>query len=86
MFCANAAWLVLACIAFNLTRAAAAAAGSDLAKATTGTIRRTLVNLPARIATSARKVRLHLPQDWPWESAWTALFSHACSPPGAVTI
>ena len=85
VFCANAAWLVLACIAFNLTRAAAAA-GSDLAKATTGTIRRTLVNLPARIATSARKVRLHLPQDWPWESAWTALFSHACSPPGAVTI
>ena len=84
VFTANAAWLVLAVIAFNLTRAAAA--GSDLAKATTGTIRRKLVNLPARIATSARKVRLHLPQDWPWESAWTALFSHACSPPGAVTI
>ena len=84
VFTANAAWLVLAVIAFNLTRAAAA--GSDLAKATTGTIRRKLVNLPAGIATSARKVRLHLPQDWPWESAWTALFSHACSPPGAVTI
>ena len=84
VFTANAAWLVLAVIAFNLTRAAAA--GSDLAKATTGTIRRKLVNLPARITTSARKVRLHLPQDWPWESAWTALFSHACSPPGAVTI
>jgi hypothetical protein len=34
-FAANAAWLVLAVIAFNLTRAAATLTGSELAKATT---------------------------------------------------
>jgi hypothetical protein len=33
-FTANAAWLVLAVIAFNLTRTAATIAGADLAKAT----------------------------------------------------
>ncbi len=38
-FTANAAWLVLAVIAFNLTRAAATITGADLAKATTATIR-----------------------------------------------
>ena len=42
-FAANSAWLVLAAMAFNLTRAAAALSGPQLAKATTGTIRRTLI-------------------------------------------
>ncbi len=77
VFTANAAWLVLAAMAFNLTRSAAAAAGNGLAKARTGTIRRKLISVPARIASSARKVRLHLPADWPWETAWTALFTCA---------
>ena len=54
-FAANAAWLVLAVIAFNLTRAAATLSGPRLAKATTGTIRRTLIVVPARIAGSARR-------------------------------
>lgn len=75
VFTANAAWLVLAAMAFNLTRSAAAAAGNGLAKARTGTIRRKLISVPARIASSARKLRLHLPADWPWETAWTALFT-----------
>ena len=61
-FTANAAWLVLAVIAFNLTRAAATLAGTDLAKATTATVRRKLVTIPARVATSARRIVLHLPQ------------------------
>ena len=60
-FAANAAWLVLAVIAFNLTRAAAASTGPGLATATTGTLRRTLIAVPARIATSARRLVLHLP-------------------------
>jgi hypothetical protein len=42
-----------------------------------GTIRRKLISVPARMASSARKVRLHLPADWPWETAWTALFTRA---------
>lgn len=75
VFTANAAWLALAAMAFNLTRAAATAAGNGLAKARTPTIRRKLVSVPARIASSARKLRLHLPSHWPWETAWTDLYN-----------
>ena len=82
-FAANSAWLVLAVMAFNLTRAAASQTESELAKATTATIRRKLIIVPARIATSARRVTLHLPKDWPWETAWTALFDTVSDPPTA---
>ena len=74
-FSANAAWLVCAVIAFNLTRAAATLTGAPrLVKATTASIRRTLISVPARIASSARRLTLHLPTDWPWETAWNMLF------------
>ena len=86
VFAANAAWLVLAVIAFNLTRAAATIAGTGLAKATTATIRRKLVSVPARIASSARRITLHLPDQWPWETAWAALFNQTCGPPTSATI
>jgi len=75
-FTANAAWLVLATIAFNLTRAAATISGTKLARARTATIRRTLITVPARIAFSARRLTLHLPRGWPWESAWNTLFDN----------
>jgi len=80
-FNANAAWLVLAVIAFNLTRAAGTLAGGRLTKATTATVRRTLINVPARIASSARRLTLHLPHAWPWQDAWTQLFARTCGPP-----
>ncbi|HNV43106.1 MAG TPA: IS1380 family transposase, partial [Ornithinibacter sp.] len=74
-FTANSAWLVLAVIAFNLTRAAAAlTAAPELVRATTATVRRKLIHVPARVATSARRITLHLPQHWPWQPAWTHLF------------
>ena len=80
-FTANAAWLVLAVLAFNLTRAAATLTGQPaLAKATTATLRRKLVHVPARVASSARRLTLHLPTDWPWEQAWTELFVRTCGP------
>ena len=82
-FCANAAWLVLAVMAFNLSRAAAALTGPALAKATTATIRRKLISVPARIASSARRLTLHLPQHWPWEDGWTTLYTRVCGPPAA---
>ena len=84
VFTANAAWLVLAVIAFNLTRAAASLTNPQLAKATTATIRRKLITVPARVATSARRFTLHLPQAWPWETAWTALFDRVSDPPPAL--
>ena len=84
VFTANAAWLVLAVMAFNLTRAAASLTDPQLAKATTATIRRKLINVPARVATSARRITLHLPHTWPWETAWTALFDRVSDPPTAL--
>jgi len=84
-FTANAAWLVLAIMAFNLTRAAATLAGADLARATTATIRRKLITVPARVASSARRVTLHLPTAWPWETAWSRLFNHGCGPPATLS-
>ena len=80
-FNANAAWLVLAVMAFNLTRAAATLTGPALAKATTGTIRRKLIAVPARIASSARRITMHLPAGWPWRDAWLQLFAHGQGPP-----
>jgi Transposase DDE domain group 1 len=84
-FAANSAWLVCAVMAFNLTRAAGTIAGGRLAKATTATLRRTLVIVPARIASRARRLTLHLPIGWRWEHAWTELFNRTCGPPGAAT-
>ncbi len=74
-FNANAAWLVLACAAFNLTRAAGTLASTFHAKATGATLRRTLINIPARIATSARRIHLHLPEHWPWADGFTSLWT-----------
>jgi len=82
-FAANSAWLVLAAIAFNLTRAAGALASTFHAKATTGTIRAPLITVPARLAHSARRLRLPLPRAWPWQPAWTQLFDATCGPPAS---
>ena len=49
-FNANGAWLVLAAMAFNLTRAAGCLASTFHARATAATIRRHLISVPARIA------------------------------------
>jgi hypothetical protein len=84
-FSANGAWLVCAVLAFNLTRAAATIAGGALTRASTPTIRRTLINIPARVAYSARRLRLHLPQNWPWRDAWTALFTRAYARPATTS-
>jgi hypothetical protein len=84
-FNANAAWLVLAAIAFNLTRAAGTLADAFHAKATGATIRAHLIGVPARLARSGRARRgtlaLHLPTDWPWQDAWTDLFTAVTRPP-----
>ena len=74
-FAANSAWLVCAAMAFNLTRAAGALASVFHAKATTGTIRAQLINVPARLARSARRLTMHLPSAWPWENPWQQLIN-----------
>jgi Transposase DDE domain group 1 len=84
-FNANGAWLVMAAMAFNLTRAAGALASLFHARATTATIRRQLINVPARPVRSARRIYLRLPTNWPWADAWLNLFTAALAPPTAAT-
>ncbi len=76
-FWANSAWLVLAAIAFNLTRTAGTLASAFHAKATTGTIRAQLISVPGRLARSARRLVLHLPANWPWQTPWTLMAAAA---------
>jgi hypothetical protein len=82
-FQANAAWLALAALAFNL-RAAGTLAGTLHARATCATIRDHLINIPVRLARSARKLILHLPERWPWHEAFDNLFTTVHAPPQAV--
>jgi hypothetical protein len=79
-FWANSAWLVCAAMAFNLTRAAGTLASALHARATTGTIRAQLINVPARLARSGRRLTLHLPVAWPWERAWLRLVNDVGPP------
>jgi hypothetical protein len=83
-FNANAAWLILWAMSYNLLRAAGALASVFHAKATTATIRAHLIHLPARIARSARRLTLRLPRRWPWQDAWTQLFDTVHRPPEPV--
>ena len=80
-FTANAASLAFASISFTLTRATGAAAGGPHARATTPTLRRRLITVSARIASSARRLVLQLPHHWAWQHGWQTLFDSGCGPP-----
>jgi hypothetical protein len=79
-FTANAAWLALTVTAFNLLRAAGAAASVRHARARWATLRRHLIDVPARVASTARRLILHLPRHWPWQTAWQHLWAVATCP------
>ena len=66
--------MICAGIAHNLLRAAATLAGTGHRSARGATLRRHLVNIPARLARPQRKPILHLPTHWPWEPAWITLW------------
>ena len=70
VFTANAAWLVCAATAFNLTRATGALPSLFHAKATTATIRTQLIGAPARASHPGRRtcpcLRLGPPTRWRW--------------------
>ena len=74
-FAANAAWLTLAAIGNNLTRAVGCLGSLFHATARPATIRDQLINVPARIARSSRRVTLHLPTDWRWEHPWRSVIA-----------
>lgn len=80
-FHANAAWLALAAIAHNMTRALAALAQHGLWNATTATIRRTLIAIPARLVHSARRRHLRMPERWPWQQPYDRALRHITAIP-----
>jgi hypothetical protein len=86
-FGANSAWILCAAIAHNLLRAAGILAGAAHAVARAATLRRRIVNIPARLARPQRRPILHLPAHWPWAQAWTTLWHNTIgdSPPTTVT-
>ena len=82
-FGANSAWVLCAAISHNLLRAAGVLAGDQHTRARGATLRRKIVNVPARLARPQRRPILHLPTHWPWSKAWLALWHNIIghSPP-----
>lgn len=84
-FAANHAWALCAAMTHNLLRAAATLTDRQLATARGATLRRRIVNVPARIARPQRRRVLHLPEHWPWSKTWLAIwrgvFNHGLAPP-----
>ena len=69
-FAANGAWLAVQVMAHNLARWTARI-GLAERTVTTKTLRRRVFALVGRITRSARRLTLHLPQHWPWETQFT---------------
>jgi hypothetical protein len=66
---ANAAWLGLCGIAYNLARWTGRL-GVGEARTSTKTLRVPYLALPGRLTVSARRPTLHLPAHWPWQWRW----------------
>ena len=70
-FPANAGWLAVQIMAYNLARwTARIGLGEQLV--TTKTLRRRFLSLAGRITRKARRLTLHLPQGWPWENQFSS--------------
>ena len=82
-YAANAAWVACAVIAFNIARATSVAASMRTAR--WATLRTRIINIPARIATTGRRLVLHLPTHWPWAPGWQSLWQAATGPPAMIT-
>jgi hypothetical protein len=87
-FGANSAWVLCAAIAHNLLRATGVLAGDRHTRARGSTLRRRIVNVPARLARPQHRPILHLPTHWPWSKAWLALWHNTIgySPPAPTTV
>jgi hypothetical protein len=85
-FAANSAWVVLAAITHNLLRAAGTLAGPAMAAARGATLRRQLVNVPARFVRPQGRPTLRLPAHWPHARSWNKLWHHIFTRPAAVQV
>jgi hypothetical protein len=73
-FGANSACVLCAAIAHNLLRAAGVLADPQLGRARGASLRRKIINVPARFTRPQRRPVLHLPAHWPWARAWRQLW------------
>ena len=69
-FAANGAWLAIQVMAHNLARWTARI-GLGERTVITKTLRRRAFALVGRITRSARRLTLHLPRRWPWETQFS---------------
>jgi hypothetical protein len=87
-FGANSAWVLCTAIAHNLLRATGVLAGGHHGRARAATLRRKIVNIPARLARPQRRPILHLPTHWPWKESWLMLWHNTIghtAPPSVAT-
>ena len=69
-FAANGAWLAVQVMAHNLARwTARLGLGEQIV--TTKTLRRRFFSMAGRLTRSARRLTLHLPKRWPWETQFS---------------
>jgi len=80
-FGANAAWLALNAIAYNLGRWLARM--TDQVCSQIKSLRHRLLALPGRLVRSGRRTRLRLPRGWPWEQEFTRVLARLRSIPAA---
>jgi hypothetical protein len=77
LFAANDAWTILAALTHNLLRAADTCT-TTLRLARSATVRRKIINVPARLARPQRRPVPHLPAHWPhaepWKTLWRNVF------------
>ena len=79
-FAANAAWLAVQVMAHNLARwTARIGLGEQIV--TTKTLRRRFFSLAGRLTRKARRLTLHLPQRWPWETQFSRALARLRSLP-----
>lgn len=70
-YSANAAWVVIATLAHNLARWVARLGLGVRGPVVAKTLPSRLIGVPGRITRSGRRSLLHLPQHWPWATAFT---------------
>ena len=83
LFSANCAWLGCAVIAHDLLRAAGTLAGGMPPWPASATLRRDLVNVPARFAAPARRADAAPTAHWPWQTGWKTLWDNVIGYPTA---
>ena len=82
-FAANAAWLAVQVMAHNLARWTARI-GLGQQVVTTKTLRRRFFSLAGRLTRKARRLTLHLPQHWPWETQFSRALARLRALPSPV--